>query len=192
MNSTQSIYMFNSFPRDILEKLFKDCVSQHYRKNQLLFGPGEVIKNIYWISEGMMEISISNEIGKKQVIAYHYQDTLVGEINAISGDETFQSCIAIKESVLYKCDIEVFYNRIIELDLMRQYLRQLVRKTESNNIHLADIALNDCDTRISQYFNNDLTHQQLSELIGCTRVQVTRSLNKKSTKLIRRPLHESD
>lgn len=174
-----SVYMNNSFSIEVMRQLFKDCNIFHMQKHERLYASNEVLKNIYWLAEGMMEVYVCNEKGKKQVLAYHYPNSILGEINAFSGDETYQECEAMKRSILYKCNVDMFYDRVLEMGLMRDYLRLLVRKTQANTVQLSSIALDDCEERIKKYYNNELTHQQLSELIGCTRVQVTRSLNKR-------------
>jgi len=173
-----SIYMNNSFPRETMQELFSNCKEIRLSKNKHLFSPGEHLQNVYWLYQGMLEICVINEKGKKQIIAVHYPDSIVGEVNALSGDETFQYCTAVRDSMLYTMNVEVFNNKLQKMGLMRDYLRLLARKVQANSIQLSIISLYDCKTRISRYYNDDLTHQQLSEVIGCSRVQVTRSLNK--------------
>ena len=60
---------------------------------------------------------------------------------------------------------------------MRQYVSMLAGKTHTNVLQLATVALDDCEGRVRTYYNSELTQQQMAELIGCSRVQVTRVLN---------------
>lgn len=125
-----------------------------------------------------MEVFASNEKGDKQVVAYHYPDSFVADIQALSEETTFLTCTALKESLLKKCEVDLFVKRLIDMGMMRDYLKLLVGKTQTNVVQLVSIALDDCETRIKKYYNNELTHNQLAELVGCSRVQVTRVLNR--------------
>lgn len=182
MNSEEqarSLFMHNSFPVEIMKELFKGCQEIKLKKNSVIYACGEEVKNIYWLSEGVVEVFVGNDKGMKQIIAYHYPDSIIGEINAFSEDLAFQTCITIKPSIIHKCPVDLFYDRIQDKGLVREYIKMLTRKTQANCMQLSAMALEDCASRINLYYNNELTHQQLSELIGCTRVQVTRLMNKK-------------
>ncbi len=132
----------------------------------------------FWVSHGSVEVFITNEQGRKQVVAFHFADSIVGEIESLYGDPCELTCIALKTpTIIHKCNIEIFYNRVLDSGLMRQYVSMLAGKTHSNVLQLARVSLDDVEGRVRTYYNSNLTHQQLSELIGCSRVQVTRTLN---------------
>ena len=170
--------MRNFFSKDNMEKLFENCPVITLKKNDALYTPDQILTDVFWVSEGMVEVFITNEQGQKQVVAFHYPDSIVGEIEALYGDPCRLACIALKNhTVVHKCNIEVFYNRVLELGLMRQYVSMLAGKTHTNVLQLATVALDDCEGRVRTYYNSELTHQQLAELLVCSRVQVTRVLN---------------
>ncbi len=60
---------------------------------------------------------------------------------------------------------------------MRRYVSMLATKTHSNVLQISSVALDNCEVRVKAYYNSGLTHQQMAELLGCSRVQVTRVLN---------------
>ena len=174
----KNIYMTNSFTREIMEDLFEGCDEIRLRKNEDLYRPEMVVKYVYWLYEGLVEVYAENENGEKQVVAYHYPDSFVGDIQSLGEEVTFLTCTAVKPSRLKRCNVDVFVDRLLERNLIRPYLKLLVGKTQTNVVQLLAIALDDCETRIKKYYNNELTHNQLAELVGCSRVQVTRILNK--------------
>lgn len=170
--------MRNGFPKEKMEQLFEGCPTIVLRRNDPIYTTDQLLTDVFWVSEGMVEVFITNEQGHKQVVAFHFPDSIVGEIESLYGDPCGLSCIALKNhTVVHKCNIEVFYQRVLDLGLMRQWVTMLAGKTHTNVLQLATVALDDCEGRIRTYYNNELTHQQLSELIGCSRVQVTRVLN---------------
>lgn len=171
--------MRNSFSKDNMKKLFEGCPAIIRKKGEAIYTPDQILTDVFWLSEGMVEVFVTNKQGQKQVLSFHYPDSIVGEIEALYGDLCDLTCIALKNhTVVHKCNVEVFYNRVLELGLMRQYVSMLAGKTHINALQLANVSLDDCESRIRVYYNNELTHQQLAELIGCSRVQVTRVLNK--------------
>jgi len=174
----KNIYMTNSFTRDIMEDLFQGCDEVILPKNADLYRPEMVVRYVYWLYEGLVEVYAENENGEKQVVAYHYPDSFVGDIQSLGEEVTFLTCTAVKPSRLKRCDVDIFVNRLLERNLIRPYLKLLVGKTQTNVVQLLAISLDDCETRINKYYNNELTHNQLAELVGCSRVQVTRILNK--------------
>ena len=174
----KNVYMTNSFPREIMEKVFEGCETVVVKKNANLYQPEQRVHYVYWLFEGLVEVFASNEKGDKQVVAYHYPDSFVADIQALSEETTFLTCTALKESLLKKCEVDLFVKRLIDMGMMRDYLKLLVGKTQTNVVQLVSIALDDCETRIKKYYNNELTHNQLAELVGCSRVQVTRVLNR--------------
>ena len=91
----------------------------------------------------MVEVFITNEQGHKQVVAFNYPDSIVGEIEALKNN-----------TVVHKCNIEVFFNRVLELGLMRQYVSMLAGKTHTNVLQLATVALDDCEGRVRTYYNS--------------------------------------
>lgn len=170
--------MRNFFSKENMEKLFYKCPSITLRKNEALYTTDQILTDVFWVSEGMVEVFITNEQGHKQVVAFHYPDSIVGEIEALYGEPCGLTCIALKHrTVVHKCNIETFYHRVLEQGLMRQYVSMLAGKTHANVLQLASVSLDDCEGRVHTYYNSELTHQQLADLIGCSRVQVTRVLN---------------
>ncbi len=181
-NYKKTLYMTNSFSREIMEQLFIDCPTIVLHKNADLYRPGDCVPYVYWLYEGLVEVYVSSAEGVKQVVAYHYPDSFVADIQALSEEETFLTCTALKTTRLMKCPVDVFIHRLLERGYIREYLKLLVGKTQANVVQLAAVSLEDCETRIKRYYNNELTHQQIAELVGCSRVQVTRVMNRRPEK----------
>lgn len=183
-NIENSVYKKNSFSRKEMEYLFEGAIEIRAKKNTLIYEPGDIIKHVYWLVDGLAEVYVSNEEGMKQVICYHYPSSIIGDISAFEGKKTILTCDAVKPCLIYKCSVDTFYDRIQSMGLMRPYLNLLVEKTQTLALQLASVTMEDCEERINRYYNNQFTHQQLADLIGCTRVQVTRIMNKKYKKKI--------
>ncbi len=174
----KKIYMTNSFPREVMEEIFAGCPSVTVEKKMFLYQQGEKCPYVYWLYEGAVEVYAANEKGLKQVIAYHLPDSIVADIQSLSEETTFLNCAALQKSKFKKMDIDKFVDKLVDMGLIRDYLKLLVMKTQVNVVQLTSVTLDDCETRIRKYYDNKLTHTQLSELVGCSRVHVTRILNK--------------
>ena len=184
MSDTKSLNitnMRNFFSRKEMERLFIDCPVIKLKKNSVIYQTDQILTDVFWVSEGIVEVYIPGREGHKQIVAIHYPDSIVGEIESLFGEPCGLNCLALKNNtVVHKCNIEVFYNRVLENGLMRQWVSMLAGKTHSNVLQLATVSLDDCEARVRAYYNNNLTHQQLADLIGCSRVQVTRVLNNRN------------
>ena len=77
--------MRNFFAKENMEKLFADCPTITLKKNECIYATEQILTDVFWVSQGMVEVFITNEQGHKQVVAFHYPDSIVGEIEALYG-----------------------------------------------------------------------------------------------------------
>ena len=92
--------MRNFFAKENMEKLFADCPTIILKKNECIYATEQILTDVFWVSQGMVEVFITNEQGHKQVVAFHYPDSIVGEIEALYGDPCGLTCIALKNNTV--------------------------------------------------------------------------------------------
>lgn len=57
--------MRNGFPKEKMEQLFEDCPVIVLRKNDPIYTTDQLLTDVFWVSEGMVEVFIMNEQGHK-------------------------------------------------------------------------------------------------------------------------------
>lgn len=59
--------MRNFFAKENMEKLFADCPTITLKKNECIYATEQILTDVFWVSQGMVEVFITNEQGHKQV-----------------------------------------------------------------------------------------------------------------------------
>lgn len=164
-------------------------------KHQILFGAGEKAQSIYFIEKGRVRLSRSTGEGKSVLLALFGPGDLIGE--AIWEKGTYESTAeTLEDSRFYEIGEEVFQellttspefaSRIIEI--MGARLKQAEGRIE-------DLVFRQVPSRVARLLltlsetygkvttngirvDFRLTHQDVAELVGSSRVTVTQVLNR--------------
>jgi CRP-like cAMP-binding protein len=174
----QMLFDKSSFGKEALQLIFEDAPVTNYKKNEVIYDYGEMVTEVYVVISGLVELYVTNENGAKQTMAYHYPDSLFGDVPSVIGHPAFLICKAAKTSTIKHLNKNIFLERIKHLNLEDAFFQHLALKTEANCRQLAAISLENCEERLQEAYYTDLTHQQIGELMACSRVQVTRVFNK--------------
>ena len=59
--------MRNFFAKENMEKLFADCPTITLKKNECIYATEQILTDVFLVSQGMVEVFITNEQGHKQV-----------------------------------------------------------------------------------------------------------------------------
>jgi CRP/FNR family transcriptional regulator len=162
-------------------------------------GAGEIVfiersaYNLFLLLLGSVEISLVHKNGRKRILAFHTARTFIDDAMTSSGNTALMircltavefavmeqealSTLAQSEPVIYDC-----------------ILRSVLYKLQGLTQHLADQTFNEVEDRIitllvslarkhgrktdaGTVIEQHLTHEQIAELVGSTRVRVTQSL----------------
>ncbi len=159
-------------------KIFCDCQKLSLKKGDVLFRQGEQIHDIQWLAEGQLESYSVSMYGKKKLINILIPNSILSSIQAFSDMPSLATVVAMEESLIYKCDPDLFLDRIVEHKLLHDFMVFLAEKfcmqgCTENMLHLYE------KEDILTHFNcHNLTHQQIADFLGCSREYVTRTMKR--------------
>jgi CRP-like cAMP-binding protein len=130
------------------------------------------VNTIYYIKTGRTKLYIPLPSGTDRTIAYHTQGATLGNVNAFSRIPTIAYCVAITDCVLLSCPVNVYWDRLVKHNLVFTCI-SLEAKKASHLFHF-QAALDNKSLFIKRMLEEGLTHQEIADLMGYTRVQVSR------------------
>jgi len=158
-----------------------------YEKGQFIYQQGDSTNCIYMLKKGKVRSFISSANGTEKTIAVYAEGSLFGK-SAFFDKQPHFSCA----KALARCEI-MHINRVMmaekisrnpqfALDMledMSKTIRMLSNQIESMSFYKADI-------RVAHFLTDNIndslcihcTHDEISEIIGATRVTVNRVLNR--------------
>lgn len=148
---------------------------------------------IYYIDQGRVRLAVLSDEGDEKTIAIVTAGNIFGEISALDGFNTHMSVVAITDVDIYTVKNNIFLNQ--DDEVVNKLIRSLVRKNRLYVSELESVVFKDafsrlvaCMHRLSNkygirkdnkiYIPVKFTHQEMSKLLGCSRVTVTNIINK--------------
>lgn len=189
-------FVFRNLPPELVEKLRGISSSVHLKSGETLIWRGEVSPTIYWIKSGLIKLTEEIESGKTQTFSLCGPERLVGAESLFQRKSPLTS-----EAILptYCCAIPIsVFRGVIEssaslaLDLLEYYQHELERAYRrittmahySTDRRLASLL---CELACSQESDGyhvqrhvielGLTQSQIAEVVGASRVSVSKAIN---------------
>jgi len=166
-----------------------------YEKGEILFNEGEEMEAIYLIKSGQVKLSKVFKNGKEITLQLINNDQVLGE-NALFSDTTHSfTAKVVEDAFICACTKEEFERVITEypqvgmkiIKTLGQKLSQLTERVNSLTIYDVKGRLVNLLFHLSEEYGIEtsqgvkidltLTHQDLAEFIGASRVMVTKALN---------------
>ncbi|MDR1082934.1 MAG: Crp/Fnr family transcriptional regulator [Coriobacteriales bacterium] len=182
----------DSISDEVVEKLLSIATIKKYRADEVLFIERNAY-NLYLLLRGSVEISLVHKNGRKRILAFHTARTFIDD--AMISDENTALMIrcltAVELAVMEQVALSALaQNNPIIYDCI---LRSVLYKLQGLTQHLANQTFNEVEDRIisllvslarkqgretatGTVIEQSLTHEQIAELVGSTRVRVTQSL----------------
>ena len=167
-----------------------------FKKNAALYEQGEISTHFYFITKGLVQISIFRIDGSELVLELMGPDTVCGEGSAFDGLPRFSSAAAVDDTEAIEFDtskmIEIFRKHP---EFAASLLRVTSLKQRVLAIRLKHLASREPQerimellTRLEEMFAIDhpkgrllvtyVTHEQIATMTGTSRVTVTRTLQR--------------
>jgi CRP/FNR family transcriptional regulator, cyclic AMP receptor protein len=166
-----------------------------YTDRETIYLQGETSQAFYFLKSGKVKISILNEDGSEKILAIHEQNTFFGESAAFDGHPYFETAVSIGDSEINAIPTEKAKSIIVrhpEVSFM--IIRRIIRKLRLLGLQVENFAFLDAQKRIVlillQLMNEvgeeaddgvtiqkGITHEDLANLTGLSRVRVTTILN---------------
>lgn len=184
----QSAALFSDISKQEIEDLSKGSKQVNIKRGDAVFMQGDPSEALYLLQEGIIKISRVNTDGRKLTIDLIEAGQFFGELCLADEKERRSYAEAMVDSSYYELDKNFFETFLYRNPDFALKLIKLIgdRRLAMENL-LEDMAFMEIPARIVallvKYAENNivkipLTHQEMADLTGSTRVSVSRCLAK--------------
>jgi CRP/FNR family cyclic AMP-dependent transcriptional regulator len=180
-------------PNEALEQLLRFCHRRRYASRTTIIKPGDIGDTLYYIAEGSVAVSISNEAtDEDMVLAYLNKGDFIGEIGVFMGPMRRDVSVATREN----CQLaEIGYARLQQLlhgelaphasEILILFGQQLCQRLMNASRKVGNLAFFDVSGRIANTLIDlcrqpdamthpdgmqiRITRQELGRIVGCSR-----------------------
>lgn len=181
----------------VLEKeLAKFCPVAYFQEGELIYGPCQRETTAYLVQQGRVKLYHLDESGKRLTLAILGPGSLFGEMALVGEEHRESSAEALEDVACWVIDREELRARAPRHPrLMIELLKLFVQRMEEVQERLKEMVFKDLETRLARILlylaqrhgqrSQDrweitlkITHQEIAELVGGTRENVTMLLNR--------------
>lgn len=164
---------------EALKALFADCPVECKKRGEMLFRPGEQLKTLWTLTKGTLKVYRLMPNGTQRTMGYITKGTIIGTLSALSKEPSEAYCEVLSDAVLKICPRDLFIARLIEHDLVEEYLYNNAKK-EMRSLSMS-AALSCPQEVVETFMKEGLTQQEIADILGYSRVQVSRICSKISS-----------
>lgn len=179
---------------EAVEDLIAEEEGQPYRKDEIVFQPGDVEDCLYYISSGVVKLAYLDESGRKLTLTILGQGEIFGEMVLIGKRERDLMAQVLQEAVIFEIEKGRFSRMLSERpELALEVMELFGRRTREIESKLEDLVFKDIPTRLSRQLlklieehgvdtgegiqiDFKITHKELADLIGSARENTTSAL----------------
>jgi len=184
----KNIPLFSGLKEKDLWNLSKKVYKKNYEKDTIILHRGEKRGFLGILISGSLKVTILSLEGREMTFAILKPYNFVGEMSLLDDEPHSASVVALKKSKLLIIPGDVFYEMLknnpdIFLFLLKKYVK-LVRRLDEQ---ISDLKFMDIYQRTAKNLVDmcgrdkdntiEITHQELANLVGSTRENVSRSLS---------------
>jgi CRP/FNR family cyclic AMP-dependent transcriptional regulator len=166
-----------------------------YRDGEMIYIQGESSRCFYFVRSGRVKVSILKEDGLEKILAIQEKNTFFGESAAFDRHPYFATATAIEESEINVIPVEHAESLIMaHPEVAFLVIRRIIRKLRLLGFQVEDSAFLDAQRRIAHILvkllaevgepgpdgtviERGITHEDLANITGLSRVRVTTILN---------------
>lgn len=173
------------------------CSEAHYEGGEVIYGPCQQDTAAYYVRSGRVKLYHLDESGKRLTLAVLGPGALFGEMALVGEDHRDSSAEALEDTVCWVIERERLHTRArqdsgLMIGLLQLFLWRMAEVQE----RLKEMVFKDLETRLARTLlylirrhgrrrrgNRwevafKVTHQEIAELVGGTRENVTMLLNR--------------
>lgn len=183
-NSSQISFMRLNPIEGLADRLKKFGRSKTFLPGTVLCQQDEEIDSIYVVESGLVELAIISKMGKTKIIAICPPGIIIGEMALYSNYvNTSQLKVMVKSNlniISIEEGSEKFFN---DPEIVSRLFKSLATKLQLTTNQLGVMVLQTLTARIAHMlldYNKAevfLTQDKLADMIGCSRITITRQLN---------------
>lgn len=166
-----------------------------YGNGEVIYLQGEKSDSFFFVKSGRVKTTLLKEDGSEKIIAIQEENTFFGESAAFDGHPHFATSVSIGESEINVIPVGPARKVIMEHpEVAFLVIRRILRKLRSLAFQVEDFAFLDAQKRIARILlkladevgepsaegttiRKGITHEDLANLTGLSRVRVTTILN---------------
>ena len=188
--------VFSRMEKDEIEMICKNSNVKSYEKNEIIFFEEDDSRNLYLLVNGQVKLTMLSPDGKEKVLTILQEGDLFGEISLFDHNPHPVTAEVQKKARLLTLPFNQLEKMIIEKpQLALKIIEALSKKTRLLTSQVRDLVFHDAAERMASLllrFGKDfgreedgrtkidliLTHQEIANLLGVSRVTVTKTINK--------------
>jgi len=177
-------------------KLFTGSPTISFNKNTVIIEEGETIDRVYYIVSGRVKFSIITSEGNEKTMYILNKGSVFGDVWAAASRPYFLSATTFTKCTLaYKTPDDFIAQVSSNPQYMQDWLSYICEIVEFLVEHITDITFLDREALLRKYLyrlsfnygiqtddgvklNTRITHQLLADLIGCSRVTISKIMAK--------------
>jgi CRP-like cAMP-binding protein len=188
--------LFSGTPPEVIGALAERGNTRSYRRGTYLFHQGDPSPEVFFLTDGRVEISSASANGQRQLHATLDSPQFFGELGVLGSMPRTASALAREESSVWVVPSETFLEFVNgQASASRAILRALARQVQSHEAFVEDLLYLDLKGRVAKRLlqlvapsldelppdgalvPSVVTHADLASLCGGSRENVTRILS---------------
>lgn len=191
----KDLTVFSNLDEEEIKLICERSYERHFKKNQIIFFEYDNKKKLYLLAEGRVKLSMLSREGKEKVLTILQEGDFFGEISLFDQDPHPLTAEALEESQLLIIPWEDLESIIMKRPkLALKIIEAMAKKTRLLTSQVKELVFQDAGGRLASLLRRFavdfgvevksgtmielvLTHQEIANLIGTSRVTVTKSIN---------------
>ncbi len=187
--------VFSQLEDKELKLLCENSTEMRYKKGELIFLENDNVQKLYMLVEGRVKLSMLSPEGKEKVITILQEGDLMGEISLFDQDTHPLTAEVIENSRILMVTRPALESVILEQPAMAiKIIEALAKKTRLLTSQVRELVFKNAAGRLAGLLKRIafdfgvekdegilieliLTHNEIANLIGASRVTVTKTIN---------------
>ncbi len=192
----KDLIVFQNLDPDELELLCANSYAKLYEKDEVIFFENDSVKKLYFLINGKVKLSMLSAEGKEKVLTILQEGDIFGELSLFDEDPHPLTAEVMDDARLLIIPWNEMEKMIIKRpSLAIKIIEALSKKTRLLTSQVRELVFQDAAgrlasllSRLAEDFGREieggtvidlvLTHQEIANLIGSSRVTVTKLINK--------------
>jgi CRP/FNR family transcriptional regulator len=192
----KDLIVFQNLDPDELELLCENSYAKLYEKDEVIFFENDSVKKLYFLINGKVKLSMLSAEGKEKVLTILQEGDIFGELSLFDEDPHPLTAEVMDDARLLIIPWNEMEKMIIKRpSLAIKIIEALSKKTRLLTSQVRELVFQDAAgrlasllSRLAEDFGREieggtvidlvLTHQEIANLIGSSRVTVTKLINK--------------
>jgi len=195
VNLLKAIPVFSELSTEVLEKVCSNSHRRTYRKNTTIWQKGDENAGLFILLSGMVKAVEYTQDGKEFILNLMVPSDTIGEMSLLDKKPHSADIVAMEETEFLIIPPDIFYSISKEHpELIRVFIHNVSDRLRALSERASVLKYTDVYGRVCKLISSllsrqgiqdrilSLTHEEIGNLIGATRSNVTRALSEMEKK----------